>query len=214
VLILIVCTSVALPTFFLPFYGSQFDKHGVAEDVAIDKGDLMDVTRHMLGYMNGRNEDLVVFAVINGEEREFFNQREKDHMVDVRDLFEIGFIVRNIAFFLLAFLVLLMAFLKINIMQTLARCCREVTTGFLLLAAILVAVIAMDFDRAFTVFHLLFFDNDLWILNPATDLLIRIVPIGFFTDISAVIGGLIAFMSAAVIFGGTWYLHKAKPFLH
>ena len=31
-------------------------------------------------------------------------------------------------------------------------------------------------------FHQIFFDNDLWILDPATDLLINIVPEPFFMD--------------------------------
>ncbi|MFQ9799458.1 MAG: DUF1461 domain-containing protein [Clostridia bacterium] len=41
--------------------------------------------------------------------------------------------------------------------------------------AILVILFMKDFNRYFTIFHLLFFDNDLWILNPATDLMINIV---------------------------------------
>ena len=39
---------------------------------------------------------------------------------------------------------------------------------------------AMDFDAAFVFFHEMLFTNDLWLLNPATDLLIRICPSSMF----------------------------------
>ena len=38
------------------------------------------------------------------------------------------------------------------------------------------ALISMDFTKYFTYFHLIFFDNMDWYLNPKTDLLINIVP--------------------------------------
>ena len=39
---------------------------------------------------------------------------------------------------------------------------------------------AVDFDGAFTFFHRLLFTNDLWLLDPRTDLLIRICPESMF----------------------------------
>ena len=34
----------------------------------------------------------------------------------------------------------------------------------------------IDFNKYFTYFHLILFDNDLWLLNPNVDILIRIFP--------------------------------------
>ena len=42
-----------------------------------------------------------------------------------------------------------------------------------------------DFTRAFLWFHEMLFTNDLWLLNPATDLMIRMLPEAFFADIAA-----------------------------
>ena len=47
---------------------------------------------------------------------------------------------------------------------------------------------ALDFSAAFNFFHEMLFTNDLWLLNPATDLLIRICPIGMFMSMGARIG--------------------------
>ena len=45
-----------------------------------------------------------------------------------------------------------------------------------------------------------FFDNDLWILDPATDLLINIVPEPFFADTAARIAFTFSFLVLALFF--------------
>ena len=54
----------------------------------------------------------------------------------------------------------------------------------------LAALISTDFTKYFTTFHHIFFDNDDWLLDPKTDLLINIVPEGFFRDTTYIIAGL------------------------
>ena len=52
-------------------------------------------------------------------------------------------------------------------------------------SAVLAGIIATDFNKYFIIFHHIFFNNDLWMLNPDTDLLINIVPEPFFMDTAA-----------------------------
>lgn len=59
-------------------------------------------------------------------------------------------------------------------------------------------LISTDFTKYFTYFHLIFFDNMDWYLNPKTDLLINIVPEGFFRDTAFWIAG--AFLAVSVFF--------------
>lgn len=40
-----------------------------------------------------------------------------------------------------------------------------------------------DFNGFWTTFHQLFFTNDLWLLNPATDLMINLFPEAFFSHL-------------------------------
>ena len=58
----------------------------------------------------------------------------------------------------------------------------------MLTTTVLAFIISSDFDRYFIKFHKIFFTNDLWMLNPETDKLIRLVPIGFFIDTAMYIG--------------------------
>ena len=54
---------------------------------------------------------------------------------------------------------------------------------FLLAAASILLVWGiLDFDGLFIAFHRVFFTNDLWILDPRTDLLIQLMPEAFFAE--------------------------------
>ena len=59
------------------------------------------------------------------------------------------------------------------------------------LAALTAAAVwaAVDFDSLFILFHKLSFTNDLWLLDPQTDLLIRLMPTEFFIHYAAILGG-------------------------
>jgi integral membrane protein (TIGR01906 family) len=43
---------------------------------------------------------------------------------------------------------------------------------------------SIDFYKYFTIFHEIFFNNDLWQLEPAKDRLINMFPEAFFSDIA------------------------------
>lgn len=210
VLLIMIAQSIFIPTFFMPFFSWHYERRNIPETIGIEKDELMGVTVELLDYMRGRREDLVVHATVNGVEREFFSEIEIRHMVDVLHLYEAGFLIRNISFWMLLLIILIMAFFKIPILLMLARCCREIVVGFLILTGILAGVIIWDFDRAFVVFHLLFFDNDYWILDPGVDLLINMVPQIFFVEISVFIGLLMLVFSAIIITLSTLYLRSQK----
>lgn len=211
-LVLIVCQSIIFPTFFMPFFRQQYASQEIADYIGMSDEELMYVTVELLDYMRARRDDLDgIRATVNGVEQEFFSERDKIHMVDVRVLYDRLFIVRNVAFFGFVGMVLLMAITKSPVMHLLARCSREVMAGFILLSGLLAGVIAFDFERAFEVFHLIFFDNDYWILFPPRDRLVMMVPIEFFINISIFIGVLVASLPVIIIIAATIYLrHEAN----
>jgi len=175
----------------------------------MEHDELMRVTTDLLDYMRNRRPSLEnVYGVVAGEERRFFSDIEIRHMVDVLDLYNIAFMVRNIAFFVMVAIILGMLFLKHRVLYVLSRCCREVTVGFILLSVLLVGVIALNFERAFVRFHLMFFNNDYWILDPSVDLLINMVPLSFFIHISIFIALLLLVSSTAVVVASTIYLRR------
>lgn len=57
-----------------------------------------------------------------------------------------------------------------------------------LMFGVLGIAISMNFSRCFTIFHEIFFDNDLWLFDARTDYMIRMLPEGFFFDMVIRIG--------------------------
>ncbi len=114
-----------------------------------------------------------------------FNERELTHMRDVLALFDLARTVRNVL--LVAAVVLLAAGLWLSRGVHLT-CISLIGLAALLLPLGAFAVwAAVDFSSAFTFFHETLFTNDLWLLNPETDLLLRLLPEQFFADIAATI---------------------------
>ena len=198
-LIVILCFSVEIPTFSKSFYSSEYDKYRIPAQIQVPKDDLMLVTGKLLAYMKGQSPDLVIEANIAGEYHEFFNSREKDHMVDVRNLILGGMTIRNYALAVIVASIIITYIFRIKFIRILIKSIKHVFVGFLIIITLLITFVVLNFEKAFTIFHELFFNNDLWILNPDTDLLVNIVPLGFFMDISAVLSVIFVILCLATI---------------
>lgn len=170
------------------WYERAYEKYDVLDDLEMKMSDVMHVTEEMMAYLRGNRADLVVDTIVEGEEREFFNDREKAHMVDVQNLFIGGLWIRRIALLIFVLAVLTMIKMKVDWKRLLPK-------SFLIGLGVFVGITAgagllfmSDFNKYFTMFHEIFFTNDLWLLDPRTDLLIRMLPEGFFMDMVIRIG--------------------------
>ena len=166
------------------FFEHEYDKLSTAQSIGISQADLSMVTHGLLAYTRGEAESLDMQATIRGELREVFGQREKDHMVDVRDLYLGARFVRTFGLIAAAALTALAFFLmRRRAWAALCRAFLSVSAAFLALIAVIGIWAMLDFASFWTAFHHVFFTNDLWILNPNTDVLIMMVPQQFFSDL-------------------------------
>jgi len=229
ILVLVVSQSVIIPTFFMPFFRRHYAADNTAQTLGMTPDDLMIVTSELLSYMRGRRDSLHgITAQVNGRDavasrnfgEDFFTTREIRHMLDVRILYDQLFIARSVAFFLLIATVLGMILLRENPLFLLARCSREILAGFLSLMIILAGIIAVDFGRAWDIFHYIFFRGDAanyWRLAPFNDLMINMFPLHFFLNISIFVAVLIILFAAGIIILATYYLrylHHVPGFKH
>ena len=108
-----------------------------------------------------------------------FSEKEMAHMADCFRLFAL---LRKVVSRLIPWAILLTvcgAYLLQD--RRRARLCAWLSPLTVLIPLGLFAAYAMaNFDAAFTLFHKLLFRNDLWLLDPATDLLIRVCPEAMF----------------------------------
>lgn len=201
-------TSIEAVCYWNPgYYEKEYAKYNVLEDVQMEMDDLLEVTEEMMDYLRGDREDLHVPTIVNGEPRDFFNAREIAHMEDVQGLFLGGFAIRRVCVGVMAAVVLLLFALKADIKKVLPKTICYGTIIFFAVTAALAALISTNFTKYFIIFHQIFFNNDLWLLDPNTDLLINIVPEPFFVDTAANIA--ITFgVSVVIVFAVCLLLQK------
>lgn len=74
----------------------------------------------------------------------------------------------------------------------------------IILPLILALLLSMNFDRTFIVFHKLFFNNDYWLFDPATDPVITILPDTFFMHSAIMI--IILVLTMSIIFSTIYFM--------
>ena len=209
VILLISSFEIGIYSYF-GWYEKEYEKYNVTEDLEMKMDDVMDVTEEMMAYLRGDREDLVVWTTVNGEKQEFFNDREKAHMVDVQNLFLGGLTLRFSAIIVLVISLSGLIFTKGNWKRILPKSFLTGLGAFLVISGGLGVLFASVFYKYFFLFHEIFFDNDLWLLDPATDLMIRMLPEGFFFDMVIRIGSIFIGMLAILLILSMLILHRQK----
>ena len=202
-------TSIEAVCYWTPnYYKNEYEKYQVLDDLPeMTMEDLLEVTDEMMAYLRGNRDDLHVRTTMGGEEREFFTEREIAHMADVRGLFLAAIALRRICLVFILAAVGVIVLTKGKLRQVLPKTIFAGTLLFFGTAAVLGLIISTDFTRYFILFHHIFFTNDLWMLDPAVDMLINIVPEPFFIDTAARILVTFGILAAAVL-GVSYYLMR------
>ena len=179
--LVILLSILQIYSFNKTFYLKQFEKNNIPDTTKISMEDLEKITEKIIGYLKNNEKDLNLQVSIDGNMEEVFGEREKEHMVDVKVLFQKGYNIRNGSFFLcLLALGILFKLSRVGIYKGLLAA----GIGSVSFVVILFVLIQLDFNKYFTHFHEVFFTNDLWLLNPETDVLIQMLPLEFFISIT------------------------------
>ncbi len=188
-LVAILLSAVDWAAFSRAFYAEQYQRLNTAESIGLSQEDLEASTEKLLDYIQAKAPDLSVKVRLDESPEsltEMFNQREIDHMWDVRLLYLNSMKIRNLLFTIAFIALIAMLFLlrKEKRSSQDFRCLQAAfglsLAFFIFLLAGIAIFAALDFTSFWTAFHKLVFSNDLWILNPATDRLIMMVPEPFF----------------------------------
>lgn len=191
------------------FYEKEYAKYNVNNPqgiVNMEMDELIRVTKEMMAYLRGDRDDMVIYAVIDGTEKEMFNAIEKYHMADVRTLFLKGLNVRRISISVFILCVVLM-----SLIYGFKRSLKYIFTDikrviFAVWAAVIVVAAAalIDFTKVFYIFHYIFFDNMAWQLDGDISRLINMLPEGFFVDIAIRIGVIYIILNLIILALAFW----------
>ena len=182
IVILILFASIQLNAFNRDFYKSTYEELKTSKILGMTKKDLNRSTTILLDYLEDNRDDIKLEVVVQGKKMQAFNAKETAHMVDVKNLYQSAIAVAQVAggIFVLsvgylfirlkkgAFTVLSIGYIKVAILAG----------AFLLMLA---GWAYVDFDAFWTAFHEVLFRNDLWLLDPYTDLMINLFPAAFFS---------------------------------
>lgn len=190
---------------------SMLTSHSSYAETGLPDAEYAGMASMMAKYLAGGNTSFqYTFTNEEGTEVSCFNTREQTHMADCLQLFHLcrGIMLLSAAVTCLCILALV-----------LGKHWGRGTVGFmtgnglvLLLCLTLVVWGLADFEGLFVRFHQAFFSNDLWLLNPQTDLLIRLMPTQFFVDWAAIIAGLwLTGLVAATVVAGILCRRQHHP---
>ena len=207
--VLLIATSVRIAANSLPLYEALFERHGVSERTGITPEGLSRVGSDIQAYFNSDAEPLQVTAEVRGVERRLFTEAEVSHMADVKQLFRRTYRAQGTAVLLLAALTAAAIWrFRGGVYVVLAQWMRRgavATVAFVLLVGLLSLV---AFDAVFTVFHYLGFPQGNWAFDPRTSYLVQVFPLGFWQDVTMIIGAMSLLGSAAL-----WTVGFATPML-
>ncbi|SMP62617.1 TIGR01906 family membrane protein [Anoxynatronum buryatiense] len=175
-------------TYDVNHYMTQFEKQGWVPQAGMDQENLAHTAEEIIRYLKGEKDDFQTTAVKDGVLQPLYDERERVHMEDVLDLFNQARLLRSLS---LAGILLISGWMILKDPRWQHHWLRTLLfTGLanVDLMILLGLLIWLDFTRYFTYFHLLLFDNDLWILDPTRHVLIQLLPETFFINTAIAIG--------------------------
>lgn len=209
------------------YYELQMDA-GILNSAGISEDALKSLDRSLSQYLKGstlafQNDWGEIYSLkVFGTLQPVFNEREMTHLEDCQKLIHLLTEVLDGSKFacgLLNAAMFLMFWLtpkpKRPTWKQMVFSAAAAVMMFLLAIGGFALWAAFDFDGAFTFFHQLLFTNDLWLLDPGTDLLIRICPSSMFAQMGLQIAKktfLMWALSLALVFlrFRVWFLWSGK----
>lgn len=181
------------------YYQQKFLEYGVQQNVP----EADSLHEKVINFITGKNNELP----------NEFNEREKQHFWDVRNIIRISTLALYAFIILFVLLLLVSAFiLKINnkIINFVSKVL--IFGGFLtvVLSLALFLFINYDFSSTFESFHRLFFQQGTYTFDPTNEVIVKLYPEQLFIDLGARISKWVIISAVVIILLGILLLFKAK----
>ncbi|MBQ8605077.1 MAG: TIGR01906 family membrane protein [Oscillospiraceae bacterium] len=163
------------------FYTKQYRKNNTEKYTGMSMEDLDRATVMLLDYLNDRRDDLDMQAEEFGVMAETFDEREKTHMIDVKNLYR--FAAKSMYTLLagaLAGLTMLFVKDRAGFLNGIMDGAKFALAFAIILSMGFALMFIFDFNAFWTVFHHVVFTNDLWLLDPDISTMINMFPLNFF----------------------------------
>ncbi len=179
--VVLLTAAIAAPILCRPFYYAHIKPLNLCEQTGLTRHEIKTAFDEMMDFCVGNAE----FST--GVLR--WSESGKSHFADVRTLFLLDLNALAASALVLVILIIVSRLAGRRPGRLLGRGPTFwAGTGLACVFAIVGALAATDFDRAFTVFHTIFFPGkDNWLFDPAVDQIINILPQTFFMNCAILI---------------------------
>ena len=191
--------SVMLVLNLTPVYRIAIEKFNLVNGTGISAEDLMINYKGVINYLRNPFIEELNF-------KDFaMSSSGKIHFEEVKDIFMNLYIIMFISILVLIVFKLTK---KISEHIKLVKILNYSSNIILLLFGFVAAMIAIDFSKAFVIFHNIFFKNSYWIFDPKTDPIINALPEGLFMIYALII--IIFLLGEAILFKFIYYKNRVK----
>ena len=203
--LVVLAGAIAVPILCRPFYYAHIEALGLAEGTGLSREQIIEAYDQVLDYCTGRTEQFSAGILP-------FSPSGESHFADVQGLFLLDLRILGLGAVAVVLLLVVCRWRKI-------RPCPLgghgpgfwAAAGLAVVFLVIGGLAALDFDRAFTIFHTLFFFFMYnWIFDWRVDPVILILPQEFFRNCAVLILVLLLLWCAVLIFADLWVGHRRK----
>ena len=203
---LILSASIAVPVLCRPFYYAHIEAFRLEEYLGLEEREIRRAYDEMMDFCIGLTDEFSTGILP-------WSESGRDHFVDVKRLFQADLAVLLISTALLVGDLVFRSRRKIQPYRFYGH-----GPGFWAAAglgtvfAVIAGLAAIDFSRAFVVFHTIFFPGKSnWIFDWRTDSIILMLPEEFFRNCAILIVGLLLMWCAILIAADLWVGKQLRP---
>jgi integral membrane protein (TIGR01906 family) len=186
---LILLVPLYIISFTEGYYINGFERYDVYKNSGYSKEIVDKEFISLLDYVEGKGDTL------SGD---FFNEKEKEHFRDVREIFK--FIRLEIGIYLM---LLLASVSYLVYKKEKNKAILGIRFGAMLSAGIIILlgiISSINFKWLFIKMHEIIFSNNLWLMNYNTDVIIRLMPQGLFFELAVISFGISLIISILLVF--------------
>ncbi|MBK90366.1 MAG: TIGR01906 family membrane protein [Chloroflexi bacterium] len=182
----IITISFEMITFSDWIYEFNWERNNISYKTNLNEDQLNSVSDQIKDYFKDDQEKIEISLQQPGTTVfNLFNQREIDHMIDVKNLVKATLLFEKISLFFIFFAIVIISY-KNGFKQLFSFLFNIVYKSLLIWSSIFIIIlfgIIINFNATFILFHKIFFRNDLWILDPRSDYLLIMFPERFFLEV-------------------------------
>jgi integral membrane protein (TIGR01906 family) len=194
VVLFIITVSIGLPIYLRFFYYLHINALDLPQKTGYDYATIKQAYDQMLNYLTLPNTEFStgVFA---------FSKDGASHFADCKVLFNLNAITLIVSTIVITTLLILSKFKKITLCRPMKmHACFISALSVLGVFVIIALLCAIDFNKAFVIFHKIFFaGKDNWTFSPQKDQIIKVLPQQFFMNCGILIVSSIVLICVGII---------------